>query len=267
MRYSFGLDTLAYPEKYPYAYRFGFQSTGNRASAKISCTGFDQVVEFSIGLSKESDQPHNQGYAKQLSGMMSFDEMLRKFEEGYRYCYLCEIEEFEDYPDGVQAGAYDNRLLIAYYLDSKFTNPINVSPVLKRIIYGNRKMYVWRFSFTQEMLEIIQAQEKAGTFSLSWFGIWNTRKYSGEEPVIWTPKWYWQDYVFADDSFSNEDMATFFQSKYTYWGSYVNHGKLKERFAGLDASLGQLEADVEKAEETLNGQGRTAQKAGDPSGH
>ncbi|MFR4269878.1 MAG: hypothetical protein ACLT11_00110 [Blautia faecis] len=254
VRYSFGLDTLAYPEKYPYAYRFGFQSTGNRASAKISGTGFDQVVEFSIGLSKESDQPHNQGYAKQLSGMMSFDEMLRKFEEGYQYCYLCEIEEFENCPEGVQGGAYDNRLLIAYYLDGKFTNPINVSPVLKRIIYGNRKMYVWRFAFTQEILEAIQVQKEAGTFSASWFGIWNTRKYSGEEPVVWTPKWYWQDYAFADDSFSNEDMATFFQSKYTYWCSYVNHGKLKERFAEVDASLEQLKSGAEKAEERLNGQ-------------
>lgn len=254
VRYSFGLDTLAYPEKYPYAYRFGFQSTGNRASAKISGTGFDQVVEFSIGLSKESDQPHNQGYAKQLSGMMSFDEMLRKFEEGYQYCYLCEIEEFENCPEGVQGGAYDNRLLIAYYLDSKFTNPINVSPVLKRTIYGNRKMYVWRFAFTQEILEAIQVQKEAGTFSASWFGIWNTRKYSGEEPVVWTPKWYWQDYAFADDSFSNEDMATFFQSKYTYWCSYVNHGKLKERFAEVDASLEQLKSGAEKAEERLNGQ-------------
>ena len=254
VRYSFGLDTLAYPEKYPYAYRFGFQSTGNRASAKISGTGFDQVVEFSIGLSKESDQPHNQGYAKQLSGMMSFDEMLRKFEEGYQYCYLCEIEEFENCPEGVQGGAYDNRLLIAYYLDGKFTNPINVSPVLKRTIYGNRKMYVWQFAFTQEILEAIQVQKEAGTFSASWFGIWNTRKYSGEEPVVWTPKWYWQDYAFADDSFSNEDMATFFQSKYTYWCSYVNHGKLKERFAEVDASLEQLKSGAEKAEERLNGQ-------------
>lgn len=254
VRYSFGLDTLAYPEKYPYAYRFGFQSTGNRASAKISGTGFDQVVEFSIGLSKESDQPHNQGYAKQLSGMMSFDEMLRKFEEGYQYCYLCEIEEFENCPEGVQGGAYDNRLLIAYYLDSKFTNPINVSPVLKRTIYGNRKMYVWKFAFTQEILEAIQVQKEAGTFSASWFGIWNTRKYSGEEPVVWTPKWYWQDYAFVDDSFSDEDMATFFQSKYTYWCSYVNHGKLKERFAEVDASLEQLKSGEEKAEERLNGQ-------------
>lgn len=254
VRYSFGLDTLAYPEQYPYAYRYGFQSTGNRASAKINGTGFDQVVEFSIGLSKESDQPHNQGYAKQLSGMMSFDEMLRKFEEGYQYCYLCEIEEFENCPEGVQGGAYDNRLLIAYYLDSKFTNPINVSPVLKRIIYGNRKMYVWRFAFTQEILEAIQVQKEAGTFSASWFGIWNTRKYSGEEPVVWTPKWYWQDYAFADDSFSNEDMATFFQSKYIYWCSYVNHGKLKERFAEVDASLEQLKSGAEKAEERLNGQ-------------
>ena len=254
VRYSSGLDTLAYPEKYPYAYRFGFQSTGNRASAKISGTGFDQVVEFSIGLSKESDQPHNQGYAKQLSGMMSFDEMLRKFEEGYQYCYLCEIEEFENCPEGVQGGAYDNRLLIAYYLDGKFTNPINVSPVLKRTIYGKRKMYVWRFAFTQEILEVIRVQKEAGTFSASWFGIWNTRKYSGEEPVVWTPKWYWQDYAFADDSFSNEDMATFFQSKYTYWCSYVNHGKLKERFAEVDASLEQLKSSAEKAEERLNGQ-------------
>ncbi len=254
VRYSFGLDTLVYPEKYPYAYRFGFQSTGNRATFQINGTGFDQVVEFSIGLSKESDQPHNQGYAKNLNGMMSFDEMLQKFEEGYQYCYLCEIEEFEDCPEGVQGGAYDNRLLIAYYLDGKFTNPINVSPVLKRTIHGNRKMYVWRFAFTQEMLEVIRAQKEAGTFSASWFGIWNTRKYTGEEPVVWTPKWYWQDYAFADDSFSNEDMATFFQSKYTYWCSYVNHGKLKERFAEVDASLEQLKSGVEKAEETLNGQ-------------
>ena len=254
VRYSFGLDTLAYPEQYPYAYRYGFQSTGNRASAKINGTGFDQVVEFSIGLSKESDQPHNQGYAKQLSGMMSFDEMLRKFEEGYQYCYLCEIEEFENCPEGVQGGAYDNRLLIAYYLDGKFTNPINVSPVLKRTIYGNRKMYVWKFAFTQEILEAIQVQKEAGTFSASWFGIWNTRKYSGEEPVVWTPKWYWQDYAFVDDSFSNEDMATFFQSKYTFWCSYVNHGKLKERFAEVDASLEQLKSGAEKAEERLNGQ-------------
>ena len=254
VRYSFGLDTLAYPEQYPYAYRYGFQSTGNRASAKINGTGFDQVVGFSIGLSKESDQPHNQGYAKQLSGMMSFDEMLRKFEEGYQYCYLCEIEEFENCPEGVQGGAYDNRLLIAYYLDGKFTNPINVSPVLKRTIYGNRKMYVWKFAFTQEILEAIQVQKEAGTFSASWFGIWNTRKYSGEEPVVWTPKWYWQDYAFVDDSFSNEDMATFFQSKYTYWCSYVNHGKLKERFAEVDASLEQLKSGAEKAEERLNGQ-------------
>lgn len=254
VRYSPGMDTLQYPEQYPYAYRYGFQSTGNRASAKINGTGFDQVVEFHIGLSKESDQTHNQGYKKDISGMISFDDMLRKFREGYQYCYLCEIEECEDHPEGVQGGAYDNRLLIAYYLDSKFTNPINVSPVLKRTIYGNRKMYVWKFAFTQEILEAIQVQKEAGTFSASWFGIWNTRKYSGEEPVVWTPKWYWQDYAFVDDSFSNEDMATFFQSKYTYWCSYVNHGKLKERFAEVDASLEQLKSGAEKAEERLNGQ-------------
>ena len=254
VRYSPGMDTLQYPEQYPYAYRYGFQSTGNRASAKINGTGFDQVVEFHIGLSKESDQTHNQGYKKDISGMISFDDMLRKFREGYQYCYLCEIEECEDHPEGVQGGAYDNRLLIAYYLDGKFTNPINAAPVLKRIIYGNRKMYVWRFAFTQEILEAIQVQKEAGTFSASWFGIWNTRKYSGEELVVWTPKWYWQDYAFADDSFSNEDMATFFQSKYTYWCSYVNHGKLKERFAEVDASLEQLKSGAEKAEERLNGQ-------------
>ena len=49
-------------------------------------------------------------------------------------------------------------------------------------------------------------------------------------------------------------MATFFQSKYTYWCSYVNHGKLKERFAEVDASLEQLKSGAEKAEERLNGQ-------------
>ena len=84
--------------------------------------------------------------------MISFDDMLRKFREGYQYCYLCEIEECENHPEGVQGGTYENRLLIAYYLDGKFTNPINVAPVLKRTIYGNRKMYVWKFAFTQEIL-------------------------------------------------------------------------------------------------------------------
>ncbi len=261
VRYSPGMDTLQYPEQYPYAYRYGFQSTGNRASAKINGTGFDQVVEFHIGLSKESDQTHNQGYKKDISGMISFDDMLRKFREGYQYCYLCEIEECEDHPEGVQGGAYDNRLLIAYYLDGKFTNPINVAPVLKRTIYGNRRMYVWKFAFTQEILDVIQAQEAAGTFKTGWFGIWNTLKYSGEKPVEWTPKWYWQDIVFTDDHFSADEVATYFQSKYTYWGSYVNHGKLKERFARLDSSMEQMAADagktgnnVKKVEETVNSQ-------------
>lgn len=261
VRYSPGMDTLQYPEQYPYAYRYGFQSTGNRASAKINGTGFDQVVEFHIGLSKESDQTHNQGYKKDISGMISFDDMLRKFREGYQYCYLCEIEECEDHPEGVQGGAYDNRLLIAYYLDGKFTNPINVAPVLKRTIYGNRRMYVWKFAFTQEILDVIQAQEAAGTFKTGWFGIWNTLKYSGEKPVEWTPKWYWQDIVFTDDHFSADEVATYFQSKYTYWGSYVNHGKLKERFARLDSSMEQMAADAEKTgnnvkkvEETVNSQ-------------
>ena len=261
VRYSPGMDTLQYPEQYPYAYRYGFQSTGNRASAKINGTGFDQVVEFHIGLSKESDQTHNQGYKKDISGMISFDDMLRKFREGYQYCYLCEIEECENHPEGVQGGTYENRLLIAYYLDGKFTNPINVAPVLKRTIYGNRRMYVWKFAFTQEILDVIQAQEAAGTFKTGWFGIWNTLKYSGEEPVEWTPKWYWQDIVFTDDRFSADEVATYFQSKYTYWGSYVNHGKLRERFARLDSSMEQMAADAEKTgnnvkkvEETVNSQ-------------
>lgn len=48
-------------------------------------------------------------------------------------------------------------------------------------------MYVWKFAFTQEILDVIQAQEAAGTFKTGWFGIWNTLKYSGEEPVEWTP--------------------------------------------------------------------------------
>lgn len=261
VRYSPGMDTLQYPDQYPYAYRYGFQSTGNRASAKINGTGFDQVVEFHIGLSKESDQTHNQGYKKEISGMISFDDMLRKFREGYQYCYLCEIEECENHPEGVQGGTYENRLLIAYYLDGKFTNPINVAPVLKRTIYGNRRMYVWKFAFTQEILDVIQAQEAAGTFKTGWFGIWNTLKYSGEEPVEWTPKWYWQDIVFTDERFSADEVATYFQSKYIYWGSYVNHGKLRERFARLDSSMEQMAADVEKTgnnvkkvEETVNSQ-------------
>ena len=103
--------------------------------------------------------------------MISYDDMLRKFREGYQYCYLCEIEECENHPEGVQGGTYENRLLIAYYLDGKFTNPINVAPVLKRTIYGNRRMYVWKFAFTQEILDVIQAQEAAGTFKTGWFGM------------------------------------------------------------------------------------------------
>lgn len=260
VRYSHGMDTLEYPEKYPYAYHFGFQSVGESATSKITGTGFDQIVEFRLVLSKKSDQPSNQGYTKQLNGMLSFDEMFQKFEEGYRYCYICEIEEYEDYPEGAAGGAYDNRLLIAYYLDGKFTNTINVSPVLKRTIHGKRKLQIWKFKFSAEQLEAIRQNKEAKTFSNSWFGIWNTLKYPGEEPVTWTPKWYWQDYAFTDDSFSDDDMATFFQSKYTYWGSYVNHGKLKERFADVDASLEELQSAVKETEETLVQQGKSQEE-------
>ena len=127
---------------------------------KLSDEQVERLNRIGMYWGNRNDRQWNEGYQE-----------AKRYFEAYQYCYLCEIEECENHPEGVQGGTYENRLLIAYYLDGKFTNPINVAPVLKRTIYGNRRMYVWKFAFTQEILDVIQAQEAAGTFKTGWFGM------------------------------------------------------------------------------------------------
>lgn len=86
-----------------YSYQCGLQSIENRANVQTKGSGFDQYVDFNIRLSKNSSQPSNQGYVKLLQGMMSMADFIGKFSEGYKCCYVCEIEEFETLPQGAKA--------------------------------------------------------------------------------------------------------------------------------------------------------------------
>lgn len=240
-RYSKGLDTLEYPKTYPYSYQCGLQSTENRANVQTKGTGFDQYVDFNIRLSKNSSQPSNQGYVKLLQGMMSIADFIGKFSEGYKCCYVCEIEEFENLPQGANSGIYENTLLFGYTdEEDKFNVPINTTPVLSRVIQGKRKMWVWKVAFKTEDFVRVKKLYATGNLHIDWFGIWNTASYKGDVDAVWNPKWYWQDYAFTDDSYSADDMATFFQRKYTYWCSYVNHARLKEKFTQINSAIEEL---------------------------
>ena len=97
-----------------YSYQCGLQSIENRANVQTKGSGFDQYVDFNIRLSKNSSQPSNQGYVKLLQGMMSMADFIGKFSEGYKCCYVCEIEEFETLPQGAKSGIYENTLLFGY---------------------------------------------------------------------------------------------------------------------------------------------------------
>lgn len=45
---------------------------------------------------------------------MSMADFIGKFSEGYKCCYVCEIEEFETLPQGAKSGIYENTLLFGY---------------------------------------------------------------------------------------------------------------------------------------------------------
>ncbi|MCD7785778.1 MAG: hypothetical protein LUH18_09470 [Oscillospiraceae bacterium] len=248
VRYSPYMDTVDIPSEYPYSYKYSFQSCLQPYSGTKVENGFAPMVQFSVTLSDESSQTDNQGYVKQLSGMLSWEEMYEKLQQGYTTGYICEIEDCMDYPDGATSGSYPNVLLIYYYNDGVNTKIANVKNPLSRRISDKLTLRVWKFTVDGDKLAEIAEAKEADIFKTNWFGIWHTLKYTDEETMVWNPKWYWQDCAFtADDAFTDDEMLTFFQKKYTYWASYVNHVVLKEKFASIDTEIEELKSDVDEA--------------------
>lgn len=72
------------------------------------------VLHIQRGLYKPYITEEPEGYVKLLQGMMSMADFIGKFSEGYKCCYVCEIEEFETLPQGAKSGIYENTLLFGY---------------------------------------------------------------------------------------------------------------------------------------------------------
>lgn len=246
-RFSPGMDTQEVPLKSPYAMDGGFQTEAEGRELARESGGFSDVLHFHIPLRADVSQPTNQGYTKLLSGLMTYDEMLAKFEEGYLYGYICALEDWERYPETSESGSHPQNLLIAGYLDNvSLTTFANIKDPAVRRISDTLALSVWKFQITVEQLAAIREAQAAGTFRQGWFGIWNTRKYTGEEEASWDVVWYWSDYAFTDDSYSEEDMLTFFLNKYTYWASLVNHRALTQRFEAMETAIEGLNSASEE---------------------
>ena len=247
VRYSEGMDSLDLPSDSPYSFKYSFQSLVSAGSGVSSGSGLTKSITLSMTLDASSSQPGNQGYTKQLSGMLSMDTILSMFEAGYTTCYICMIEDV-NYPDETTTGSYPQKLLISYYDSSgSAVTAVNSAPAVTVTLSGDIKMYVWAFSFDEDVMESIAEAQEAGTFATRWLGIWNTRKYTGDDPITWEAVWYWQDCAFTDGSYTDEEMASFFQSKYVYWASYVNHLRLKEKFEAMD----ELQDSVDELQEAV----------------
>lgn len=246
-RFSPGMDTQEVPLKSPYAMNGGFQTEAEGRELVKESGGFSDVLHFHIPLRADVSQPKNQGYIKLLSGLMTYDEMLAKFEEDYLYGYICALENWERYPETSKSGSHPQNLLIAGYLDNvNLTTFANIKDPAVRRISDTLMLSVWKFQITAEHLAAIREAQAAGTFRQGWFGIWNTREYTGEEEASWDIVWYWSDYAFTDDSYSEEDMLTFFLNKYTYWASLVNHTALKQRFEAMETVIEGLNSASEE---------------------
>ena len=246
VRYSEGMDSLDIPDP-PYTFKCSSQSTISFSSS-ITGSGFEKKVEMDITLSASSSQTSNQGYKKGLSGLISFSDLFERFREGYADCCICSIEDV-DYPEETTAGGHPQQLLISY-TDTDGSNVTIVSEYhcVEKVVSGSKKMYLWRFTLTEDQIATIESMQEDGTFSISWYAIWNTRTYTGDDDIIWNPVWYWQDLAFTDGSFTDDEMAEYFQLKYVYWASYVNHYKLSEKFEELET----LQESVEELQESVD---------------
>ena len=245
-RYSPGMDTADVPLKSPYTLSGGFQTDAKDREIVTEPGVFIDALRFRFSLSAGAGQPNNQGYVKNLSTLMTYEEMLSRFEEGYLYGYICALEDWEGYPESSKAGSHPQNLLISGYLDmvtrTAFVN--NRSPATRRIS-DKLTLSVWKYQITPEQLASIRAAQAAETFRAGWFGIWNTRAYTEGEDALWEAVWYWSDCAFTDGSYSDEEMLTFFLNKYTYWGSLVNHRALTQRFTAAEGSIEELKKSFE----------------------
>lgn len=252
-RYSFGMDTTEIPQKYPYAKMHANFQTPMKGETSSEGGEFSPILHLKMTLGNASPQISNQGYVKFLDGMLSFADMLQKFQEGYKRLYICELEDYSDAPEGMEMGSYNQRMLISFYdPENVFHTAINMGRVVSHKVDSKREMSVWRIEFKESDLELMLSLLKEGTLRPAWFGIWNTRKYESEEPGIWNAHWYWQDFAFTDDSFTDDEIYEFFQKKYLYWASTVTHPYLIRRFAKMDEKLKSVE-ELQKTTEELQG--------------
>lgn len=269
-RYSPGMNTADVPLKSPYTLSGGFQTDAKDREIVTEPGVFIDALRFRFSLSAGAGQPNNQGYIKNLSTLMTYEEMLSRFEEGYLYGYICALEDWEGYPEASKAGSHPQNLLIAGYLDkvtqSTFVNIRN--PAVRRIS-DKLTLSVWKYQITPEQLTSIREAQAAETFRAGWFGIWNTRAYTEGEDALWEAVWYWSDCAFTDGSYSDEEMLTFFLNKYTYWASLVNHRALTQRFAAAEDSIAELKksfdglsAVSEELSENVDGLSSALENAG-----
>lgn len=266
-RFSLGMDTLAVPEKSPYQMNGGFQTEAEGRKSVRESGGFSDILHFHIPLRNDVSQVRNQGYIKNLEGMLTFEEMLEYFEEGYQYGYICALENWEQYPEESKNGSHSQNLLISGYPDgmvmAKYVDIRN--PAVRRVS-AILTLSLWKFQIKLEDIASIRAAQEAGTYRMGWFGIWNTREYTLEEPADWDAVWYWSDCAFTDDSYSDEEMLTYFLNKYTYWASYVNHTVLRQRFHALNESMKELTTQRESLEESVGEVGKDLKTLGDEMG-
>ena len=252
-RYSKGMDTLDVPEFSPYRLDGGFQTEAAGKKLDRETGGFSDVLHYHVPLRNDVSQVRNQGYVKYLNGIIGFDELVSKFEAGYQYAYFCALEDCEQYPEESVKGSHCQNLLISGYSDGDKTKTYaDVRNPAVRHVTDLLTLSVWKFQIKTEDIEAIRAAQAAGTYKQSWYGVWNTREYTLEEPADWDAVWYWSDIAFTDDSYTDEEMLTYFINKYSYWASFVNHSALEQKFKGVNERMENLVTQEQLA--TLGGE-------------
>lgn len=252
-RYSPGMDTLNVPECSPYEMNGGFQTEAEGKKLERETGGFSDVLHFHVPLRNNVSQVKNQGYVKNISGIISFDELLSQFEAGYQYAWFCALEDWEQYPEESTEGSHGQNLLISGCLDgTEAKRYVNVKNPAVRRVTDSLTLSVWKFQMKTEDIQTIRAAQAAGTYKQSWYGIWNTREYTLEESAEWDAVWYWSDVAFTDDSYADEEMLNYFLNKYSYWASFVNHPALERKFKGINERMENLATQEQLA--TLGGE-------------
>lgn len=240
-RYSNGMDTLDVPEFSPHRLDGGFQTETEGKKLDRETGGFSDILHFHVPLRNDVSQVRNQGYVKYINGIIGFDELVSKFEAGYQYAYFCALEDCEQYPEESIKGSHCQNLLISGYSEGDVAKTyVDARNPAVRHVTDLLTLSVWKFQIKTEDIEAIRAAQAARTYKQSWYGVWNTREYTLEEPAEWDAAWYWSDIAFTDDSYTDEEMLTYFLNKYSYWASFVNHPTLEQKFKGVNERMENL---------------------------